>query len=126
MSITSGTSHLPRNVRQAIDSVAMIRDTLLENTGKESLIRDFELKQAAELRVVLEQMIRLLDAYLQATAGSGKNVVQLLEWYKAELALELMETLRPGGVPGEVSGFTQLVNHAIAKAAQHAQQTKPY
>jgi len=71
-------------------------------------------------------MSRLLDAYLQAAASGGKNTVQLLEWYKAELALELMKTLRPRGQQEETSSFAQLVNHAIAKAAQHAGQSKPY
>ena len=119
----------PNQVRRTLEDLAMIRQSLLagpdQNLDRKKqggLLLDLEL--AAELKSVVDALRQLLWAYIQTlSAQSGRKPAEILEWYKMEIAVEMLRALRSREpvVDDEDASctFEQLVNSALAISSSH-------
>ena len=137
----SSAESLSVRVRRTLNDLAAIRQSLLTpmaSAGKESSgsrqLLDLEL--AAELKSVVDTLRRLLWAYIQAlSAQSGRTPHEILEWYKMQLAVEMLRNVRsrstapasPSPLPvGAESSFEQLVSNALAVSSLHNGEERRY
>ena len=70
---------------------------------------------------------RLLWAYIEAlSAKSGRDPLEVLSWYKMELAVEMLRSMRPpsGTAQAPPSELEQLINSALVIASQHPIQDR--
>src|SRR2546423_9427557 len=119
-----------QRVRRTLNDLAVIQQSLLENPGHEAdpsgpdQLMDLEL--AAELKSVVDALRRLLWAYVQVlSAGSGRDPHEVLEWYKMEIAVDMLRSIRShssSNLPPDLEkgSFDQLVSQALAITAMHA------
>ncbi len=132
---SSSREILSARVRRALNDMAAIRQSLIgagaveQNTGTgggQQNILDIEL--AAELKSVVDAMRQLLWAYIQAlSAKSGRSPQDVMEWYKMQLAVEMLRSARsrnvtpaPANLQGEESwSFEKLYNNALEVSHLH-------
>jgi hypothetical protein len=121
---------LSQRVRRTLNDLAVIQQSLMETAGHEAdpsgpnQLMDLEL--AAELKSVVDALRRLLWAYIQVlSSGSGREPQEVLEWYKMEIAVDMLRSIRSrnsSNVPPDLDkgSFDQLVSQALAITAMHA------
>src|SRR5947209_12836261 len=116
------TETFPMRVRRTLEDLAEIRESLVAAPAtmgrkKEAdLLLDLEL--ASELKGVVDALRQLLWAYIQAlSAKSGRHPREILDWYKMEIAVEMLRAIRGRTAPVSdmdiPPGFEQLVNSAL-------------
>jgi hypothetical protein len=97
---TNSPQNLDEVVRQTLDGLSVIRKSLLAmetqgadlNRPADSLL---DLELAAELKSVVDGMRKLLWAYVQTLSRkSGRRPEEVLEWYKMQLAVEMLRQAR--------------------------------
>ena len=122
------------HVRSTLEDLAMIRQSLLadpdqsaDRKQQDGLLLDLEL--AAELKSVVDALRQLLWAYIQTlSAQSGRKPAEVLEWYKMEIAVEMLRALRsrePSVDEDASCTFEQLVNSALAISSSHTGKDRP-
>ena len=122
------------HVRSTLEDLAMIRQSLLadpdqsaDRKQQDGLLLDLEL--AAELKSVVDALRQLLWAYIQTlSAQSGRKPAEVLEWYKMEIAVEMLRALRsrePSVDEDAACTFEQLVNSALAISSSHTGKDRP-
>ena len=85
-----------------------------------------DLELAAELKSVVDALRRLLWAYIRVlSTGSGRHPHEVLEWYKMEIAVDMLRSIRSrssSNLPPDLEkgSFDQLVSQALAITAMHA------
>ena len=122
MDSTNANDQLSARVRRTLKDMATIRQSLLSASdepmnasSQQSQCLDLEL--AAELKSVVDALRLLLWAYIKAlSAKSGRAPTEVLNWYKMELAVEMLRSAsgRSALSEGCISGFEQLVNEPLA------------
>jgi hypothetical protein len=130
-----GTETLSHRVRRTLDDLTVIRRSLCATTTQTygastepNSVLDLEL--AAELKSVVDALRDLLWAYITAlSAKSGRKPQEVLEWYKMELAVDMLRKTgsRPAIAATEGPGdptFQDLITTALAVTAMHAGQEK--
>jgi hypothetical protein len=120
---------LSDRVRGTLKDLELIQVSLTEISGDDkgaeaSLPLDLQL--AAELKSVVDALRKLLWAYITAlSAKSGRQPHEVLEWYKLELAVEMLRNTaaRPAALKAETlegtGMFQDLVAGALAVTAMH-------
>jgi hypothetical protein len=127
MTQTTNDENLSARVRRTLDDLAVIRKSLLaisEASGADAsasrMALDLEL--ASELKSVVDALRQLLWAYMQAlSAKAGRTPLEVLSWYKMEIAVELLRSLRNSEVAQStpLSDFEKMVNHTLMVTAQY-------
>ena len=128
---------LSTQVRRALADMAEIRHSLAEmpelEPGKlerRQEILDIEL--AAELKSAVDAMRQMLWAYVQAlSAKSGRPPQEVMDWYKMELAVEMLRSVRSrnrnamasNAAQEQTWSFDKLCHDAMEVLEQH--QRKP-
>ena len=120
--------NLSTRVRRALEDLTGIRQSLLsmsEQAGGEALSSDqsLDLELAGELKSMVDALRRLLWAYIEAlSAKSGRDPLEVLSWYKMELAVEMLRSVRPRSVSeiAPTSELQQLINSALVIASQYS------
>ena len=128
MTHTSSDETLSARVRRSLQDLAIIRSSLLtfpeESATDLSASRiSLDLALASELKSVVDALRQLLWAYMQAlSAKSGRAPREVLNWYKMEIAVEMLRSLRNSEVAeaAPVSDFEQMFNHTLLVASQYA------
>src|SRR5689334_8811627 len=122
MDNATANNNLSIRVRRTLDDMAAIRQSLLAASevpvdAPANNPQCLDLELAAELKSVVDALRLLLWAYIKAlSAKSGRALAEVLNWYKMELAVEMLRGAR-GRSPlpeGCISGFEQLVNETLA------------
>jgi hypothetical protein len=129
----SEIENLSTRVRRALDDLAGIRQSLLsmsEQASGEAPSSDqrLDLELAGELKSMVDALRRLLWAYIEAlSAKSGRNPLEVLSWYKMELAVEMLLSVRPRSVSEQapMSELQQLINSALVIASQYSTPERP-
>ncbi len=123
---TSGNNNLSARVRHTLDDLASIRESLLSisdprNSSSEVPAPALDLELAGELKSVVDALRLLLWAYIQAlSTKSGREPEEVLSWYKMELAVEMLRSVRkrPGQArQGSIADFERMVNQALSVKA---------
>jgi hypothetical protein len=130
---SSSQETLSTQVRRALDDMAAIRHSLTGAVeqdsgmqGGQQNILDIEL--AGELKSVVDAMRQLLWAYIQAlSAKSGRTPRHVMEWYKMQLAVEMLRSVRsrnashaPASLHQEEPwSFERLYNNALEVSHLH-------
>jgi hypothetical protein len=128
-------------VRKTLEDLASIRQSLLAispqdsaSTSPEDSTQVLDLELAGELKSVVDALRLLLWAYIQAlSTKSGRAPEEVLSWYKMELAVEMLRSVRGRTVAiparsGSIADFERMVNQtlsATAAAATAAQISVP-
>ena len=127
---TSPAENFTNHVRSTLEDLIMIRQSLLIDPDQDTdrrkpggLLLDLEL--AAELKAAVDALRKLLWAYIQTlSAQSGRQPAEILEWYKMEIAVEMLRAVRGRERlvdEGETSRtFEQLVNSALSITSVHS------
>ena len=122
---------LAERVRRTLEDLAVIRQTLLNISGPSGAAGNSEqpldLELAGELKSVVDALRLLLWGYIQAlSANAGRAPEEVLSWYKMELAVEMLRSVRtrPGGARGCISDFEQMVNQTLTTAAKRSRQER--
>ena len=121
---------LSARVRRTLRDLAVIQRTLLDNCEPESdkpqapsPLLDLEL--AAELKSVVDGLRRLLWAYIQAlSAKSGRQPHEILEWYKMEIAVDMLRSVRqrrPATTEDDpaLNSLNQIISNALTVTSLH-------
>ncbi|HZU33617.1 MAG TPA: hypothetical protein VFB79_21060 [Candidatus Angelobacter sp.] len=113
------SGNLSTQVRQTLNDLAVIRRSLLAASEQPIKAPEqyLDLELAAELKSVVDELRRLLWAYVQAlSVQSGRSPEEVLNWYKMELAVEMLRSIRPPrpASEGYISEFEQVVTRALA------------
>ncbi len=120
--------NLSTRVRRALEDLTGIRQSLLsmsEQADGEALSSDqcLNLELAGELKSMVDALRRLLWAYIEAlSAKSGRDPLEVLSWYKMELAVEMLRSVRPRSMSeiAPTSELQQLINSALVIASQYS------
>jgi hypothetical protein len=118
---------LSARVRRTLQDLAVIRKSLLaisEQPGNDAVASrlSLDMELASELKSVVDALRQLLWAYMQAlSAQSGRTPMEVLSWYKMEIAVELLRSLRNSDVAQAtpLSDFEKMVNHTLMVTAQY-------
>jgi hypothetical protein len=132
----SSKSDLSVRVRKTLDDLASIRQSLLaisdqNGAGPENSAQVLDLELAGELKSVVDALRLLLWAYVQAlSTKSGRAPEEVLSWYKMELAVEMLRSVRgrPVAVParsGSIADFERMVNQTLSATAATAKNSLP-
>ncbi|HEV2988025.1 MAG TPA: hypothetical protein VG759_06260 [Candidatus Angelobacter sp.] len=113
---SSSQETLSTRVRRALDDMAAVRHSLTGITeqdsgtpGGQQNVLDIEL--AAELKSVVDAMRQLLWTYIQAlSAKSGRSPQHVMEWYKMELAVEMLRSARVRKIDPAPANLNQPTN----------------
>ena len=131
MECTSGNVDLSTRVHRTLEDLAAIRQSLLtipsQPAGTSTASAQcLDLELAGELKSVVDALRLLLWAYIQAlSTRSGRPPEEVLSWYKMELAVEMLRSVRnPGGVKGCISDFEQMVNQTLTSTAKRIHQER--
>lgn len=116
---------LSGRVRRTLHDMAAIRQSLLSISEESANLpadpsKCLDLELAGELKSVVDALRLLLWAYIKAlSAKSGRQPAEVLNWYKMELAVEMLRSVgpRPLAPQGCISEFENLVNHTLAASA---------
>ncbi|HEX4604342.1 MAG TPA: hypothetical protein VH724_10135 [Candidatus Angelobacter sp.] len=126
MDYTSG-NNLSARVRRTLDDLAAIRQSLLTISDQavnssENAAQILDLELAGELKNVVDALRLLLWAYIQALSNkSGRSPQEVLSWYKMELAVEMLRSVRGRSAPakdGCIAGFERLVNQTLSASVK--------
>jgi hypothetical protein len=127
MDCTSGNGNLSARVRHTLEDLAAIRQSLLAISDQpanssEATAQMLDLELAGELKSVVDALRLLLWAYIQAlSAKSGRPAAEVLSWYKMELAVEMLRSVRgrpAGAAEGCIADFERMVNQTMSAAAK--------
>lgn len=124
---------ISQRVCRTLQDLAAIRRSLSEATSRGNgegaqLNSVLELQLAAELKGVVDSLRELLWTYITAlSAQSGRRPQEVLDWYKMELAVDMLgkKDPSPASIPspaGISSTFEELITAALAVAAMHSTQ----
>jgi len=97
-------------VRRILDDMAFIRQALVAGDGQTRKLEGktpppLELQAAAELKSGVDSMRHLLWLYMKARcAGIGTTPQQMTDWYKMELAMEMLRLMRNRPTRAEARG----------------------
>jgi hypothetical protein len=127
MESTSPSEKLAARVRSALGDLAEIRQSLLAiseppTPGTVASGQELDLELAGELKSVVDGLRRLLWAYIESlSVKSGRAPLEVLSWYKMELAVEMLRSLRPNPPSGHppTSELEQLINSALVIASNY-------
>jgi hypothetical protein len=130
MDPTINGNDLSARVRRTLQDMAAIRQSLLSISEEPPTVpadpsKCLDLELAGELKSVVDALRLLLWAYIKAlSAKSGRAPAEVLNWYKMELAVEMLRSVgpRPLPAPGCISDFENLVNHTLAATAAGAKE----
>ena len=120
---------LSARVRRTLADLAVIRQSITAISQEQAsdaasasrMCLDIEL--AGELKSVVDALRQLLWAYIQAlSAKSGRTPYEVLNWYKMEIAVDLLRSLRNRSNDPEhaLGRFEELVNSTLMISSQHA------
>jgi hypothetical protein len=120
-------SLLSTPTRQVIEDLAALGQSLLaisEQSGKDPSASNtnVDLELASELKSVVDALRMLFCAYAKAlSAKSEQTPREVLSWYKMQLAVEMLRTMRarPEFEADSISEFERLINGAIGVASRH-------
>ncbi len=125
---------LSAQLRRVLEDMTVLGQSLLavsEQSGKEApaadMSLDFEL--AGELKSMVDALRMLLCAYAKVlSAKSEQTPREVLSWYKMQLAVEMLRSMRtrPGFEPESISEFERLMNGAIVVASRHTSADPRY
>lgn len=124
---TPGNENLSARVRHTLDGLAGIRESLLaisdpQKNSAEMPDQALDLELAGELKSVVDALRLLLWAYIQAlSAKSGREPEEILSWYKMELAVEMLRSVRERPTQarkGSIADFERMVNQTLSAAAK--------
>ena len=127
MEYIPGNNNLSARVRHTLDDLAAIRESLLsisdpQRTSAEAPAQALDLELAGELKSVVDALRLLLWAYIQAlSTKSGREPEEVLNWYKMELAVEMLRSVRKRPVQtrtGSIADFERMVNQTLNAAAK--------
>jgi len=127
MDSTSGNSNLSARVRRTLEDLAAIRESLLAVSNQsadssETPAQLLDLELAGELKSVVDALRLLLWAYIQAlSTKSGRSPEEVLSWYKMELAVEMLRSVRgrpSAAKDGCIADFERLVNTTLKANAK--------
>jgi hypothetical protein len=117
-------------VRKTLEDLASIRQSLLAispqdsaSTSPEDSAQVLDLELAGELKSVVDALRLLLWAYIQAlSTKSGRAPEEVLSWYKMELAVEMLRSVRGRTVAvparnGSIADFERMVNQTLSATA---------
>ena len=132
---TSPNDNFSVQVRRTLEDLAVIRRTLLAGCEQvtdspNELRQALDLELASELKSVVDALRHLLWAYMQAlSAKSGRAPHEVMNWYKMELAMEMLRSVRATShTPPSVElgySFDQLVSNALAVTSYHTDKQAP-
>jgi hypothetical protein len=130
MDLTINENDLSARVRRSLQDMACIRQSLLDiaeesPNAPSDPSKCLDLELAGELKSVVDALRLLLWAYIKAlSAKSGRAPAEVLNWYKMELAVEMLRSVgpRPPSSPGCISVFENLVTHTLAATAAGAKE----
>jgi hypothetical protein len=127
MENNSSDEKLSTRVHRALEDLAVIRRSLLSLSEQGDMDapvsgQTIDLELAGELKSVVDALRRLLWAYIEAlSARSGRAPLEVLSWYKMELAVEMLRSMRPRPtVATPESELEQLINSALVIASQYS------
>src|SRR4029077_675227 len=128
--VTINGNDLSTRVRRTLQDMAAIRRSLLDISEESSNApadpsKCLDLELAGELKSVVDALRLLLWAYIKAlSAKSGREPAEVLNWYKMELAVEMLRSAGPRPLPsaGCIAEFENLVNHTLAATAAGAKE----
>jgi hypothetical protein len=120
---------LSARVRRTLADLAIIRESLTALSEEQA--RDaaavsrqcLDIELAGELKSVVDALRQLLWAYIKAlSTTSGRTPYEVLNWYKMEIAVDLLRSLRNrSNDPDRALGrFEELVNSTLMISSQHA------
>ncbi|HEV3038630.1 MAG TPA: hypothetical protein VHA33_12720 [Candidatus Angelobacter sp.] len=135
---SSAREALSIQVRRALADMAEIRQFLIEmpepEPGKQEKRQDIlDIELAAELKSAVDAMRQMLWAYIQAlSVKSGRSPQEVMEWYKMELAVEMLRSVRSrnrnpmlANPPEEPTwSFDKLCHDAMELSEQHRPKTQ--
>lgn len=120
---------LSQRVRRTLEDLAAIQRSLVSHAEEFETVTEtgplLDLELAAELKSVVDALRKLLWAYIQAlSAKSGRKPQEILEWYKMELAVDMLRSARkrPASRPEERADFytfQDLVTNSLAISSLH-------
>jgi len=89
-------------------------------------VQCLDLELAVELKSVVDALRLLLSAYIQALSEqSGRPPEEVLSWYKMEMAVEMLRSIRnPGAAKGYISDFEQMVDQTLTSTAKRIHQER--
>ncbi|HEV2988606.1 MAG TPA: hypothetical protein VG759_09195 [Candidatus Angelobacter sp.] len=136
----SARETLSIQVRRALADMAEIRHSLTEmpelelDPGKQERRREIlDIELAAELKSAVDAMRQMLWAYVQAlSAKSGRPPQEVMDWYKMELAVEMLRSVRSrnrsamasNAVQEPTWSFDKLCHDAMEVLEQHQRKTQ--
>jgi len=126
---------LSARVRRTLEDLAVIRESLTVLSAEQAsdaasasrLCLDLEL--AGELKSVVDALRQLLWAYVKAlSTTSGRTPYEVLNWYKMEIAVDLLRSLRNRSNDPEraLGRFEELVNSTLMISSQHDKHNDPH
>ncbi|MGC2694544.1 MAG: hypothetical protein WA738_02020 [Candidatus Angelobacter sp.] len=123
--MTINGNDLSTRVRRTLQDMTAIRQSLLDISEESSDLpadpsKCLDLELAGELKSVVDALRLLLWAYIKAlSAKSGRAPAEVLNWYKMELAVEMLRSVGPRAVAAQgcIAEFENLVNHTLAASA---------
>ena len=133
---TSPNNEFSVRVRRTLEDLAVIRQTLLADSEPSAdtartASQTIDLELASELKSVVDALRRLLWAYIHGLSSkSGRPPDEVLNWYKMELAVEMLRSVRKrGATTPAVSvepaySFNELVSDAMAVTSLHTKTKK--
>ncbi len=123
----SESEKLSIRVRRALEDMAAIHQSLLsmpeqpaEGSAPEMYL---DLELAGELKSMVDVVHQHLWAYIEAlSAKSGRSPLEVMRWYKTELAVEMLRSVRPpaSATQAPASELEQLINSALVISSQYS------
>jgi hypothetical protein len=120
------TETIPQRVRRTLQDLTVIRQAL-QTPGITTAPALLDADLATELKCVVDVLRQLLWAYMQAlSAPSERGHEEILEWYKMEIAVAMLRTVRSrkASNPEEAGRFEQLMSNALDITAMHSNETE--
>jgi len=124
--------NLSVRIRRALDDMTEIRQYLMGDVEalpgqQEQQQAALDLELAADLKTAVDALRQLLWAYIQAlSVKSGRPPQQVMDWYKMELAVEMLRSARSRmpakSASEETWSFEDLVNQTMALTSTHAEK----
>lgn len=93
-------------VRRILDDMAFIRAALIAADAQTGAAPPpLELQRAAQLKSGIDSMRQILWLYMKARcAGTGTSPQQITDWYKMDLAVEMLRLMRSRPTRADVQG----------------------
>jgi hypothetical protein len=123
-------------VRRTLEDLAVIQKSLKTTAAQpDGEIKEpnplLDLELAAELKSVVDILRNLLWSYISVlSARSGRRPQEVLDWYKMELAVEMLRNASsrlPATEPKEADGsltFEEIITRTLAVTAMHTGQER--